>query len=222
MRQDLWLSSVIGISCCNLNSFSEYSGVHSAGLATLKSTSRLPKCQLPADAKFICTQITYAIPISHSDNTFAEMIKLDSDSLSDDQLKYWSTLFLTDRFSIDKRLPAEFSSKIKYRWISDALAHSSSKHVIGYQIKNGVFAGFVVFTKETSFVNIELIAVGEDFRGQGIAGRMISYLSESFGKAIKVGTQEENSASNQLYIKMGGKVVSKKYVYHRYSKRGEA
>ena len=222
MRLDLWLSNVIGISCWNLNSFSEYSRVHSADLATLKSRSRLPNCQLPADAKFICTQITYVIPISHSDDEFTEMIRLESNTLLDDQLKYWSTLFLTDRFSIDKRLPAEFSSKIKYRWISDALAHSSPKYVMGYQIKNGMFAGFVVFTKETEFVNIELIAVGENFRGQGIAGRMISYLSQSFGKAIKVGTQEENSASNQLYKKMGGKVVSKKYVYHRYSKWGEA
>lgn len=216
MRKDLWLSEVTGVSCWNLDALFEFSTNKNTCLATYKSPSKLTNVQIPADTRFICTQVTYLIPPGSIVEDTSGIIQLNTPMITDAQIKYWSTLFSTDRFSLDERLPANFSSKIKYRWIADALQSSSAKAVIGYEIKRNIFAGFIVFSKESSEITIELIAVGEKFRGRGIARRLITYLSAAFGVDIRVGTQKQNEASNQLYKRLGGSVISEKYVYHRY------
>lgn len=124
--------------------------------------------------------------------------------------------FNHSRFFNDQKLPKEKSENIYIHWTKCAFLQKDKYFVISE--KDGIIAGYILFSFSQDSSVIELIAVDKRYQGQKIGklmiGTMESFVINKRIKKIKVGTQANNISAIQFYNAMGFKYVSCASIYH--------
>ena len=128
--------------------------------------------------------------------------------------------FLYSRFFNDPRLPDLKAKNIYLQWTKSAFEQENKYFVISE--REGLIAGYILFSLNKDEAVIELIAVKDKYQGLGVGKHltdgMESFLMNKGINKIKVGTQVNNILANQFYVKMGFKYMSCGSVYHLWSK----
>ncbi len=126
--------------------------------------------------------------------------------------------FIFSRFHNDPNLPTELANNIYYHWIKNSFQKEDKYFVISKQQEE--ITGFILFSLNSveNTATIELIAVDPRFRGKKIGDSLIktmkSYVFDNGIRTIMVGTQADNLAAVQFYMKEGFQYVSCNSVYH--------
>jgi dTDP-4-amino-4,6-dideoxy-D-galactose acyltransferase len=126
--------------------------------------------------------------------------------------------FTYDHHHQDKRFKKEKVDEMHSLWVDKCIRD-------GYEIdvaeKDEQVAGFMTTTKKDGSCYIELIAVDEKFRGQGIAESLLRFSLTRAAFDVEratVETQLANVAAIRLYEKVGFKVAESFYTLHRWAK----
>lgn len=124
--------------------------------------------------------------------------------------------FNCSRFFNDPKLPVEQAKNIYLHWTECAFGQENKFFAISE--REGNVAGYILFSFNGDSSVIELIAVDEKCRGQGV-GKSLIHEMESFVinqeiSKIKVGTQVNNISAAKFYTKMGFKYVRCGSMYH--------
>lgn len=124
--------------------------------------------------------------------------------------------FRYSRFYNDPNLSDSKSENVYLHWTEGAFQKDNKYFVICE--REGKIAGFLLFASEETCATIELIAVDEDFQGQGVGKSLIktmeSYNANKGINNIKVGTQLNNIQAVQFYSKMEFSYVNCSSIYH--------
>lgn len=125
--------------------------------------------------------------------------------------------FKYSRFYNDPFLPADLAADIYRQWCRDAFMREDKYFAICYREHEP--AAFLLFVPDPADgCRIELVAVGDKYRGKGI-GKALLATCEAFcaGQAIgsiRVGTQADNTAAIRLYLSSGFKYSHCSSIYH--------
>lgn len=124
--------------------------------------------------------------------------------------------FKFSRFFNDSKLPKDRAENIYQHWAACAFGREDKFFVISE--REGNVAGFILFSMNGDFSDIELIAVDEKYQGQKV-GKSLIHTMESFVidegvKYIKIGTQVNNIQVCNFYRSMGFDFVSCGSIYH--------
>lgn len=122
--------------------------------------------------------------------------------------------FKYSRFINDSNL--KNGKLVYYNWVNNSF-NNKEKYFCYYKINNQVL-GFILFSMKAENTIIELIAIDEKNKNQGI-GKKLIYSVEQFSannniKTIKVGTQINNIIAQNFYIKCGFKHTQNNSIYH--------
>ena len=123
--------------------------------------------------------------------------------------------FTYDRLHRDARVPHVLADAIRAEWVRNDMSGRAAAPLVAR--KDGRIAGFNLCLLNGRTAVIDLIAVADDFRRQGIAGHMIEAALAHFDDnidGIRVGTQEDNAASVRLYESAGFKLESRQVTLH--------
>ncbi|NTW70835.1 MAG: GNAT family N-acetyltransferase [Eubacteriaceae bacterium] len=122
--------------------------------------------------------------------------------------------FLRGRFYKDPSIEKSKADDLYGNWIKNAFSRDD-KYFVVTEEKTG-FILFSFIDKET--MDIELIAVDEEYRNMGIAGKMISALKRKAADhgvhSIRVVTQADNIQAINLYFRNGFKLTKCEYTFH--------
>jgi GNAT superfamily N-acetyltransferase len=131
--------------------------------------------------------------------------------------------FSFDRFHQDRHIPVETAHRIKSEWVGNYFEGKRGNELIVAEISDKV-VGFnlLLWNADTQTLTIDLIAVDDSARNQGIAKGLIVYAyhyvqAKSAEKTVinyAVGTQIANVPSLRLYQQCGFGVESSQYVLH--------
>jgi ribosomal protein S18 acetylase RimI-like enzyme len=125
--------------------------------------------------------------------------------------------FKHNRFHRDLQIPDEVACKIKEEWAGNYFSGKRGRWMVVAECQARV-AGFLqLLSKNNDTIVIDLIAVDEESRGNGLAKAMISYaFINCLGRPaiVDVGTQIANTTSLALYTKLGFRINSASYVLH--------
>jgi dTDP-4-amino-4,6-dideoxy-D-galactose acyltransferase len=123
--------------------------------------------------------------------------------------------FTYDRLHRDPRVPDAVADAIRAEWVRNDIQGRAAAPLVARI--DGRLAGFNLCLKTDRTAVIDLIAVADDFRRQGIAGQMIEAAFAHFGDTIdgiRVGTQEDNAPSMRLYDSAGFNIESRQVTLH--------
>lgn len=129
---------------------------------------------------------------------------------------------LFSRFKKDKRIGLKKFEELYELWIQKNI--SSDEDDILVVIKESLIIGFVSISYDSikRIAIIDLIAISEKHRGQGIGRFLLSTLKEKCMEKdiikIRVATQEQNVGAIALYEKSGFELVNRTFVYHLWRK----
>jgi ribosomal protein S18 acetylase RimI-like enzyme len=125
--------------------------------------------------------------------------------------------FKYNRFNNDPNITEEIACKIKEDWAGNFFSGKRGKWMVVIE-QNSKLVGFLqLIDKNHDTIVIDLIAVDEKNRGKGLAKEMISYAYVNCLKnnvTMEVGTQIANTASIELYLKLGFHMNTASYVLH--------
>lgn len=128
--------------------------------------------------------------------------------------------FRYSRFHLDPAVPDEVANRIKADWIESYFVGRRGEHLL-VSLQAGRPVGFLAVIAsqdgERRLRVIDLIAVGEEARGRGLARALTaSFVSESVGACdeVRVGTQAANVPATRLYESMGFALVRAEYAMH--------
>ena len=125
--------------------------------------------------------------------------------------------FEYNRFNKDPNISEEIACKIKEDWAGNFFSGKRGKWMVVIEEHSKVIGFLQLIDKNHDTIVIDLIAVDEKNRGKGLAKEMISFAYsnclESNGR-MEVGTQIANTASIELYLKMGFQFSAAYYVLH--------
>ncbi|PIW29047.1 MAG: hypothetical protein COW30_05955 [Rhodospirillales bacterium CG15_BIG_FIL_POST_REV_8_21_14_020_66_15] len=123
--------------------------------------------------------------------------------------------FTYDRLHRDTRVPHAVADAIRAEWVRNDMAGRAAAPLVARM--GGRVAGFNLCLQNGRTAVIDLIAVASDFRRRGLAAQMIEAAFAHFGgtiDGIRVGTQEDNTASVRLYEKAGFTVETREATLH--------
>jgi ribosomal protein S18 acetylase RimI-like enzyme len=124
-----------------------------------------------------------------------------------------SEAFVYDRFHRDPAIGHDAASRLKAQWTGNFFAGKRGDQMIVAEDAKGV-CGFLQLLKPAGGDTvIDLIAVSDRARGQGMAQAMIALAATNAG-AMKVGTQLANLPSLALYRKLGFAITSASHILH--------
>jgi GNAT superfamily N-acetyltransferase len=129
--------------------------------------------------------------------------------------------FTKSRFHVDPKISLSKANLIKKNWVSNFFNGVRGKWLVVSEVDNEVFGFTQILETSSTEIIIDLIAVDEKKRGQGIGQQMISYANKNCGNSnvvIKVGTQLINADSIRFYERLGFLFDSASDVYHCHSK----
>lgn len=220
---DDWLTRIIGKPVYHLQNFS-----------TNFEKKDLPKSQMfiwskvPVDdiEKLTCLQnLGFYLVDTNIQFSLSKKILLKNSSnvrfaKSSDELAVRAlakNAFKYNRFNKDSNISNEAASRIKEDWVGNFFLGKRGKWMVVIE-KDSKIVGFLqIIDKDDHTIIIDLIAVDEKNRGQGLAKEMISYTYANCLKnngIIEVGTQIANISSIKLYLKLGFHINSASYVLH--------
>lgn len=127
------------------------------------------------------------------------------------------TSFEHNRFHRDPQISDAIASRIKEEWAANYFAGKRGEWMLVAE-HHGAVAGFLQLLRtDSDTLTIDLIAVAEQSRGQGLATAMIEHAASiclDRPANMNVGTQIANIISLNLYTRLGFGVVSAAYVLH--------
>lgn len=128
--------------------------------------------------------------------------------------KIASGSFRLDHFHQDERFDPGTIDRMYSLWIDKCV---KEKYFIETAHIGGKLAGFVASKNDSGSYYIELVAVGERFRGRGLATDLVAYSLEKaaskFARAT-VGVQLSNVAAVRVYERLGFRLSSSEYTFH--------
>ena len=120
------------------------------------------------------------------------------------------------RFRLDPKF-AFFFERLYTEWLAKSLKRVIADEVLVCQKENRD-AGFITVKRNTDNVEIGLIAIDKDFRGQGIGSSLINaafnYTYFEGLRHLMVATQRRNKGAINFYKKNGFTEVGSIFVYH--------
>lgn len=126
-----------------------------------------------------------------------------------------ASAFVYDRFHADLRLPKDRADALKGAWVrNDLIARADASFVAR---REGEVAGFVLCLKQGEVAIIDLIAVGAGHQRRGLGRALMLAAIAHYagpGRRMRVGTQETNRASIELYRALGFAPVARARTYH--------
>lgn len=128
--------------------------------------------------------------------------------------------FHYDRFHQDPNISNEVASNIKQEWANNFFSGNRGEWMIVVEDTEGIKGFLQLLNDNHHGLTIDLIAVKNSLKRQGIGRAMIAFASNSClatPKTIKVGTQIANIASVRMYLYLGFKLTSATYVLHYHS-----
>ncbi len=127
--------------------------------------------------------------------------------------------FTFSRFHLDRSLPRDLGDTIKAEWVRNYFLGKRGEAMI-IASRDGATVGFLLLLKGSEGrLTIDLIAVDQLYRRQGIAGDMILFAEQHFpgSSTLVVGTQIANIPSIHLYEKLGFRIARSEYVFHHHN-----
>jgi len=171
----------------------------------------------------ICVNLTYEInaPFPVSSEIDGVRHAASSDRAAVGEVAAGSFEF--DRFHQDPEIPDSTASELKSTWAKNFFLGRRGDFLL-VAVSSQDIAGFVqIIKKSEDCLVIDLIAVEERFRNQGIATKLIESVMTRLSdktRTVRAGTQAANARSRALYSRLGFKVVSEECVLHLH--RGES
>jgi ribosomal protein S18 acetylase RimI-like enzyme len=123
--------------------------------------------------------------------------------------------FVFDHFHVDKRLPKERCDALKEAWSRNYFRGGRGDWMLVAETPTGI-GGFLLLLGRDDRLIIDLIAVGRDYRGSGIAQAMIAHAGHTLTgfNTMLVGTQLSNIPSVRLYESCGFRLAGAEHVLH--------
>jgi ribosomal protein S18 acetylase RimI-like enzyme len=127
--------------------------------------------------------------------------------------------FVYSRFHLDPRVPDRVANGLKRHWVQSYLDGSRGDRLLVVTIDRrpaGFLAELSLVCDGRTIRVIDLIAVGESFRGRGAGRRLVEAFVHDAQAAdvLRVGTQVANVPSVRLYETCGFRFASSSYVLH--------
>ena len=121
------------------------------------------------------------------------------------------------RFKLDLNFKSDAFLNLYTAWITNALKRIKHEKIIIYSIKNKI-VGLLILSFKVQFSVIEILAVDKEYRGKGIAKKLINTacketILNNF-KEIRVATQKKNLPSSKLYTSCGFELFEVVDIYH--------
>jgi ribosomal protein S18 acetylase RimI-like enzyme len=227
VSEDLWLSGIMGFDChkCEVQSIESYLKEVSLlerikpffiTIRALEDFS-LQRHSIPTELNFIQQMYHYRWSankgwLNRNKSTIREHKTSDIPEI----LKIAKGAFVYSRFHQDPRIKQSVADRIKSEWILSNLTKRDNAVTFVSITPAGKISGFNSILIESDQINIDLIAVGEDYRRKGVARSLIlrcQELSTSIGKPILVGTQATNPAT-EIYKNLGFSIQRVTYIWH--------
>ena len=153
------------------------------------------------------------LPNSHFDDDLASLNDIDVIS----QISRGSFEF--DRFHIDPLIDDCCADELKAAWSENCVRGRSDK-VFVVRDKNRKVIGFNACKIGFDSASIDLIAVEKKSQKTGVASRLVQMCVQEYGRKknrLFVGTQANNKASINFYVKHGFLINSIQYTFHRHA-----
>lgn len=137
-----------------------------------------------------------------------------------------STSFSLSRFHLDPLFPRPLADAIKRDWIAN-YCRGRRGNGLYVGLADGRPAGFLAVLAgqdaDGPWSAIDLVAVGEAFRGRGLGRALVDrFVADWHGKArLRVGTQAANTTSLGLYEGAGFRVVESAFSLHAHVREGQ-
>lgn len=131
------------------------------------------------------------------------------DSDRADVVKLAGEAFICSRFFTDERIPHDLAVRAKADWVDNFFAGQRGDGMIVARQSGKACAFLLLVNKQV----IDLIAVDDSCRGQGLARTMIAFANGERG-LLKAGTQLINKSSIALYERSGFFLKDSSYVLH--------
>ena len=126
-------------------------------------------------------------------------------------------LAIVSHYAKDPFIPLRYAISLYDQWIHNTY-HGYAQQVWTALDENGKPVGFISLKKHEEKIIIDLLAVHQKARGQGIASLLLSQacaLAQDEKKPLYVSTQVENIPAVRLYEKNGFLLESIDLVYHK-------
>jgi ribosomal protein S18 acetylase RimI-like enzyme len=129
--------------------------------------------------------------------------------------------FIYSRFHRDAHIKKKRADNLKAEWAKTYFKGTRGEALIVAEEKGNII-GFLLLLKgkEEKTLIMDLIAVEEKYRKQGIAQGLIYYAQKYFAEKYncwKVGTQLVNTPAAALYNSLGFKLSEAQYIFHLHS-----
>lgn len=124
----------------------------------------------------------------------------------------------TSRFSLDPHIPPATAGRVKREWAANCVAGLRGVGVTVVE-RGGEIAGFLAVVAAGRQRVIDLVAVDEAFRGQGVGRALVADFVRRHGPGsggLAVATQAGNAPSLALYESLGFRVAEAAWVLHRH------
>jgi dTDP-4-amino-4,6-dideoxy-D-galactose acyltransferase len=124
------------------------------------------------------------------------------------------------RFGVDSRIPPDKFEELYRVWIERSVRREIADDVLVVTNGAGVgsLAGMVTVKVTEGVGNIGLIAVSEEYRGQGIGSLLVQaahhWMYQRDASEMNVITQRANAPACRLYERTGYTLASVQYYYH--------
>lgn len=128
--------------------------------------------------------------------------------------------FEQNRFHRDPFIPNDLAAQIKEAWVGSFFKGTRGDWMVVAEDSDGIGGFLQLLRAEDGALVIDLVAVASRCRRQGLAQTMTAYAYENCLKEwvnMRVGTQLGNSASLQLYQRMGFSLRRAAYLLHRHT-----
>jgi len=124
---------------------------------------------------------------------------------------------LFSRFRLDINFSNNEYEKLYIEWLTKSLNKTIARITV-LAVKNSEIVGLTTLGEKSEFAEIGLVAVDENFRGQGIASDLIHFADNAafdLGyNEIKVVTQLQNKVACRLYEKCNFQIGNITNIYH--------
>lgn len=237
LEQQAWESAFFGREIYRLN-FSEQVTENSAlptnGLVQAKvPTADVAQCNKLQQLGFalVESEVTFALPrhkmkLVHT--TFDALIALQARHIRRATVQDIATLqaqfggaFQASRFAEPYFTVAE-NQRFYRQWIENAV-NGTFDHLcwVEEERANGTIHGFISLRREENHAVVGLLAVAENSRRQGVAGRLLEQ-AQTWANAEKVGnlrisTQLRNTAAINCYLAQGAQLCESHYWFYKRS-----
>lgn len=224
---DAWLSSIMNLSAFRLEPTMLESFVkpdHPSFVytkVTPKNIEIISKLEA-IGFKLVDTNLQFEKPANitnQTKNVSATTVRFAQTSDQDAVAELSRNSFSFSRFHLDPKINIEVANKVKSEWARNFFLSKRGQYMLVAENSSGIVGFLQLLAPKPDQLIIDLIAVAETARGQGLAGAMISFAESNISdiKSIVVGTQVANTSSVRLYENLGFRLINAGYILHWHS-----